>query len=152
MRSRTRPAASARLSPRSGNWSLSRPRSANTDRSSGERSTSASRWVPISNMGESLNARARKRHHLQRRKVRIVEVVNHDDERLALGYAPEKSRDCVEQPKTRLLRIDPLQPRSFSLNWRGPNKLGHQRCHLLNPGAKRFGQLGEIRTFGALAE
>ena len=79
-----------------------------------------------------------------------MEVVNHDDERLALGYAPEKSRDRIEEPKPRLLRVDPLQTRSFSLNWCGPNKLGHQRCHLLNPGAKCLGQLRKVRTFGAL--
>ncbi len=49
------------LSPRSGRRPLSRASSANSGRSSGERSASNSRWVPINRMGESLNACAKKR-------------------------------------------------------------------------------------------
>jgi hypothetical protein len=99
--------------------------------------------------GRVLQSAGEEAHHLERCKVSVVQVIDHNDQRFALGYAFEESRDRIEQAKTRLLGIDPLQTRSFSLNWRGPNNLGHQRCHLLNPWAKRLGQLREIRTFGA---
>ncbi len=69
-----------------------------------------------------------------------------------MGEAREQRRECIKKLEARPFWIDLLRTRSFSMRRRWPNNLGHQRGYLLNPGAKGFRQLREIRSLCARAD